>query len=278
VFKSRAAAVRVDALVTNGRRPVAGLTAADFELRDNGVIQTISAVDFETLPLNIISVLDVSGSVAGAPLAHLKRAYVAVIDALATGDRAALITFANKIALHTDLTSDRARLRALADDVQPGGATAVFDATFAALALREADQGRTLVLLLSDGRDTSSWLTARKLVQAARRTDVVLYPVTIPVLRPRFTTGGQPIPREQSVSPSEPLLDALAEETGGRVVYASDEAALAKTFLDVLEEFRQRYVLSYSPSGVSTSGWHAIEVKLRGKSGEVRARRGYSAR
>ena len=265
-FKTHVAAVRVDALVTDGRRPVAGLMARDFELRDNGVIQTITDVDYETLPLNIISVLDVSSSVSGAPLEHLKKAYLAVIDALAGDDRAALISFASRVELHSGLTGDRARLRALADRVQSGGATSVFDATFAALALREADQGRTLVLLLSDGQDTSSWLTARKVVQAARRTDVVLYPVTIRVMRPLFTRVDGP--RAGAIRrPFERLLDALAEETGGRVVYASDEAALARTFLDVLKEFRQRYVLSYSPSGVSSTGWHTIEVKLRGKSG-----------
>jgi Ca-activated chloride channel homolog len=277
-FKSHVAAVRVDALVTDGRRPVTGLTARDFELRDNGVTQTITDVDYETLPLNVISVLDVSSSVSGVPLGHLKKAYLAVIDALDGDDRAALISFASKIELHSGLTGDRARLRALADRVQPGGATSVIDATFAALALREADQGRTLVLLLSDGQDTSSWLTARKAVQAARRTDVVLYPVTIRPVRPLVTSGGRPRLQEQSAGPSERLLDALADETGGRVVYASDEAALARTFVDVLKEFRQRYVLSYSPSGVSSTGWHTIEVKLRGKSGEVRARRGYFAR
>lgn len=277
-FKSHVAGVRVDALVTDGRRPVAGLTARDFELRDNGVTQTITDVDYETLPLNIISVLDVSSSVAGAPLGHLKKSYLAVIDALAGDDRAALISFANQIELHSGLTGDRTRLRALADRVQPGGATSVFDATFAALALREADQGRTLVLLLSDGQDTSSWLTARKVVQAARRTDVVLYPVTMRVSGPRLTEDGRSIKMPQGPTPSERWLDALAEETGGRVVYASDEAALARTFLDVLKEFRQRYVLSYSPSGVSSAGWHTIGVKLRGKSGDVRARRGYFAK
>jgi VWFA-related protein len=260
-FKSRVAAVRVDALVTDGRRPVTGLTAANFELRDNGVLQTVTDLDQETLPLNIIAVLDVSRSVAGAPLGQLKRAYLAVIDALARDDRSALISFSNRVELHSGLTGDRARLRALVDGLQSGGATSLFDATIAALALREADQGRTLVILLSDGRDTSSWLTGRKAVDAARRTDVVLYPVTIRV------SGA-----------AERVLDALADETGGRVVYARDETALAATFLSVLTEFRQRYVLSYTPSGVSSTGWHTITVKLRGTAGDVRARRGYFAR
>ena len=255
------------------------LTAANFELRDNGIVQTITDVQYETLPLNIVCVLDVSGSVAGAPLQHLKQAYLAIIDALAREDRAALITFANRIELHSALSGDRARLRALVDDVHPGGTTSLFDGVFAALALREADEGRTLVLLLSDGRDTSSWLTARKLIDSARRTDVVIYPVTVRTIMPFVTAQGKPLihPRQGS-EPSERLLAALAEDTGGRVVFASDDAAVEATFLEVLREFRQRYVLSYAPTDVSDSGWHTIEVKLRGKSGEVRARRGYFAR
>jgi Ca-activated chloride channel homolog len=279
-FTSRAAAVRVDALVTSGRRPVPGLTAVNFELRDNGVVQTINDVHHETLPLNIICVLDLSGSVVGQPLAHLKQGLRGVIAALAGQDRAALLTFAHRIELHTALTADRARLLALVDGVQAGGTTALFDAVFAALALRETDEGRTLLLLFSDGRDTSSWLTARKLVDSARRTDVVIYPVTIRTLMPLVTVQGKVLTggRQSRPEPSERLLEALAEDTGGRVVYASDEAAVEATFLEVLREFRQRYVLSYSPTGVSDSGWHTIEVKLRGKSGEVRARRGYFAR
>lgn len=278
-FKTRVAAVRVDALVTNGRRPMTGLTATNFELRDNGVVQTITDVHHETLPLNIICVLDLSGSVAGEPLAHLKRGVLGLVSALAGEDRAALLTFAHRIELHTALTADRARLRALVDGVETGGSTALFDAVFAALALRETDEGRTLLLLFSDGRDTSSWLTARKLIDSARRTDVVIYPVTV---RSSLSFGtldakGRMIHRP-SPEPSERLLEALADDTGGRVVYASSEAALEPTFLEVLQEFKQRYVLSYEPTGVSDDGWHTVEVKLRGKPGEVRARRGYFAR
>jgi len=274
-FKSQVAGVRVDALVTDGRRPVTGLTAANFELRDNGVVQTITDVHHETLPLNVVCAFDVSGSVAGVPLGHLKDGLRGVISALGRDDRAALLTFAERIALHSALTGDRARLRALADGVTAGGTTSLFDAVFAALALRETDAGRTLLLLFSDGRDTSSWLTARKLVESARRTDVVIYPVTVRSI-PLVPFNGRV--RSQRQEPSERLLDALADETGGRVVFASDEAALSKTFLEVLSEFRQRYVISYTPTGVSDTGWHTTEVKLRGKSGDVRARRGYFAK
>lgn len=279
-FKSGTAAVRVDALVTDGRRPVRGLTAASFELRDNGVRQTITDVHHETMPLNVICALDVSSSVAGEPLEDLKRGYSALIDALSKEDRAALLTFANRIALHSALTGDRARLQALVGQLATGGTTSLFDALFSALALRETDEGRTLLILLSDGRDTSSWLTARKLVDAARRTDVVVYPVTptrlLSFKSPSRAAIPHEIPRRQESS--ERFLEALADETGGRVVDATDEAALSTTFLRVLDEFRQRYVLSYTATGVAERGWHTIEVKLRGQSGEVRARRGYFAK
>ena len=278
-FRSRVDAVRVDALVTDGRRPIVGLTAASFELRDNGVVQKISDVHYETLPLNIICVLDVSGSIAGEPLAHLKHAYQSVIEALAGEDRAALLTFAHNLDLHAAFTGDRGKLRDVVERVETGGSTSLHDAVFSALTLRETDEGRTLMLLLTDGRDTSSWLSARKLVDAARRTDIVIYPVTIRTVASFVNLSGHsPRLGAQRQEPSERLLEALADDTGGRVVFASDDSALESSFLSVLHEFRQRYVLSYTPERVSSTGWHTIDVKLRGRSGDVRARRGYFAR
>jgi VWFA-related protein len=275
-FRSRVAAVRVDALVTDGRRPVSSLTAANFELRDNGVVQTITDLHDETLPLNVIAALDVSGSIAGEPFQHLKRAYRSVIDALVGQDRGALLTFSQYVDLHSSFTGDRDKLRWLVDEVKTGGATSLHDAVFSALTLREIDEGRALMLLLTDGRDTSSWLPVRKLVDAVRRTDIVIYPVTL--RRPAsFVNLTEQRVRGRRQDSSERLLETLADDTGGRVVYASDESALESTFLSVLQEFRQRYVLSYTPQGVSTTGWHAVEVKLKGRRGDVRARRGYFA-
>ena len=70
-FRSRALAVRIDVLVMDGRNPVAGLTAADFELRDNGVVQNIDSVDNAEVPVNVVLTLDTSASVEGKRLADL---------------------------------------------------------------------------------------------------------------------------------------------------------------------------------------------------------------
>jgi Ca-activated chloride channel family protein len=282
-FTTGVEVVRVDVLVTSGNRPITGLTHADFELRDNGVVQTISDVSRETLPLNVICALDVSGSVEGAPLAQLKQAMSALIDVLDTKDRAALVTFSDRLQIHTALTGDRAALRQLLPGMKAGGATALFDAIFASLALRESDSGRTLLLLFGDGLDTASWLSARKVLDAARRTDVVVYPIMVgqpasPMLpRSGRRTSGTARPVFATPDPGRTLFEEFADETGGRRFQADGAAALRTTFVDVLQEFRQRYVLSFVPSGVPTGGWHAIDVKLRGRSGDVKARRGYFA-
>src|SRR5882672_7668431 len=64
-FRSGTLGVRVDVLVTNGQQLVRGLDARDFELRDNGVVQSVSEIEIERIPLNLILVFDTSTSVAG---------------------------------------------------------------------------------------------------------------------------------------------------------------------------------------------------------------------
>jgi Ca-activated chloride channel homolog len=287
-FTTGAAAVRVDVLVTDGNKPVTGLAGANFELRDNGVPQQVADFSRETLPLNVIGVLDLSGSVSGEPLRRLKQGMMSLVDALEGKDRVALVTFSERLRIHSSLTEDRARLRQIIEGVSAGGATSFFDAAFAGLALREGDGGRTLLLLFSDGIDTASWLTAQQVVEAAQRSDVVVYPVTVKPMNNLMTdiplatntrtmATMPPSPQAARQQQAQRMLSALAEATGGRVVYADAQRPLGETFVEVLSEFRQRYVLSYSPSGVSNEGWHTIEVKLRGKKGVVIARRGYFA-
>ena len=145
-FRAGVAVVRVDALVTGGGgRPITGLTAANFELRDNGVPQRIIDISQESLPLNLFTLLDLSGSVEGPPLEQLKEGVTALIDALGEKDRAALLTFASRIELQSPLTADRDRLRELVRGMKARGSTSVFDAVFAGLAMRESDDGRALL-------------------------------------------------------------------------------------------------------------------------------------
>ena len=172
-FKSGTVGVRVDVLVTNGQQLVRGLQASDFELRDEGVLQAVSQVDIEEIPLNLILVFDTSGSMAGQRLQSLLEASRSLLDALREHDRVALLSFSSRVRLLAPLTTSREQIRGALATLTARGATSLRDAAFAGLALREADPGRTLLLIFSDGADTSSWLKTPGVLESARRTDAV---------------------------------------------------------------------------------------------------------
>ena len=282
-FASRAVAVRVDVLVTEDKKLVGGLAAADFEVRDAGVLQDVRQIDVEQLPLNLVLTFDTSQSVAGPRMAALLDGARGVVGALRGADRAALLAFSTRVRLLSPLTPSRTQIAVALDQLSAAGSTSLRDAVFAALALRHEDNGRTLVLVFTDGNDTSSWLTTSKVIEAARRTDAVVYGVGIRQ-QTRYTgytvsQGHSPtvVNRTETIEQIGEFLRKVSDETGGRTLFASADADLGATFARTLDEFRNRYVLSYTPTGVSSIGWHALEVKLKSRKGKVTARRGYFA-
>lgn len=282
VFRAGVDAVRVDVLVARGGRPVTGLTSADFELRDNGVVQEIDAVAIEDVPVTLTLVLDVSESVEGEPLEDLRSAIGAAADALSARDQLALFTFSHQIGMAAAPTRQLEQVRSAARAVQAGGATSLYDAALAALVMRERVDGRAVMLVFSDGADTASWLDPRKVLAAAQRSDVVVYVVALGDLFEREDKDAllrdrrerQWFREEPSLYPRQ-FLPALAEDTGGALLVAGRSDRLRETFVRVVNEFKSRYILTYTPQRVAVGGWHAIDVRLTGERAEITARRGY---
>lgn len=258
-FSSRVEAVRVDVLVKDRGQVVRGLGPQDFEVRDEGVLQEIDLVRLEQVPLNVILGLDVSQSVDGERLEHLLAASNALLDRLNGEDRAALLTFSHAVRLRQELTGEIQRVRAALAAVVPTGQTSLVDGTSAAVALSGSDVGRSLLIVFSDGVDTSSFLSPDVVLQSARRSDVVAYGVAI----------------RSRISPM--FLEDLGELTGGAVFEIESTKDLSQTFLRILDEFRQRYLLSFSPRGVPNTGWHRLDVRVKGRRATVSARAGYQA-
>lgn len=254
-FSAGVSQVRVDVLVTDRGQVVRGLQASDFEVLDNGVPQRVDLVTFEQVPLNVILALDLSESVSGERLDHLRSAASGVLDGLAERDQAALLTFSHRVRLKEALTSNVARLREALGNVAPTGNTALIDGAYAAMMLGASDIGRDLVILFSDGLDTASWLPAASVLESAKRADVVVYGV--------------------SAQGNAPFLRELSGLTGGSS-FEVDSKELRAQFLAILEEFRQRYLVSFSPA-VSTPGWHRLDVRVKGRRASVKARAGYLA-
>lgn len=276
-------AVRVDVLVTDGSRPVSGLTADDFELRDSGVLQRIDTMSFEDVPLSVTLALDASASVRGESLEHLKQAAIAAAGLLKREDRAALLTFAEEVDLRSDWSADRQALNRAIALTSASGSTALHDAAYAALTLKDPASGRPLVLLFSDGEDTASWLPGQTVIDLARRSDAVVYGVGLRTPNAQklgyladFRTGLQPdIGRVLPTELTRSFLTALAEESGGKYLDIARPDRLRDTFAQIVAEFRSRYLLSYTPTGVRTGGWHPIAVTLKKRNATIVARRGY---
>ena len=283
-FRSGVDLVRVDALVLNKGVTVSNLTSADFELRDNGVVQSIHSVALESLPLSLTFVLDTSGSVAGPKMRHLASAVELMLKGLRDRDRAGLVTFSHRVWQRLPPGSDFLRITAVLTQYTAVGGTALHDAVYAGLALSSGKDARPLVVVFSDGVDNASWLRHDVVERAAQRSDAVVYGVAVAALmRPGFalSTGHeqQPEIRLATVPTYLPhqtvFLDTVANATGGRVIKADTTENLPAAFDGILREFRTRYVVAYSPRGVDTPGWHRIELKVKGRRAEVKARRGY---
>lgn len=256
-FSARVDGIRVDVLVTDSsRRPIRELTAADFAIRDNGVPQDVDVVSFGETSLNVGLAFDLSESVAGEPLRRLRAASRALIAELLPADRVALVTFDNVVTLRCALVSSReCTINALAE-ATPDGETALVDGVFAGMMAGESDAGRSLLMVFSDGLDTASYLRAERLLDMGRRSDVVVYPIAWKGARPEF-------------------LDELAELTGGRLHEVGRDDDLSATFRAILDEFRYRYLVTYTPKNVPKDGWHKLEVRVNRSGARVKARPGY---
>jgi VWFA-related protein len=258
-FSSRVEAVRVDVLVKDRGQIVRGLGTQDFEVRDEGVLQEVDIVRLELVPLNVVLGLDASASVTGERLEHLLGAGHSLLERLSGEDRAALLTFSHAVRLRQELTRDIPLVRQALDAVIPAGQTSLIDGASAAIALSGADVGRSLLIVFSDGVDTASFLSSDAVLQSARRADVVAYGVAI----------------RSRINPT--FLKELGALTGGSVFEIESTKDLSQTFLRILDEFRQRYLLSYTPRGVPATGWHRLDVRVKGRRATVSARAGYQA-
>lgn len=285
-FRVSVEAVNVDVLVVDGKRPVAGLTAADFELLDSSVPQVVTAAAVDDVPISLLIALDTSESVKGDVLSRLKEGAAAALAMLRPADRAALVTFSSLVNLVAPWGAGRDTVAEAVTGARAGGGTSLYDASFTALQLRDDKPGqRNLAVVFSDGDDTGSWLPDRAVVDKAHRTETVVYSVVMndtgtadrpsPHLMARSGIEVTP-PQVRSLIQGTGFLADLATATGGERFVVTRASELRAAFTPIVADFRSRYVLTYTPAGVDAHGWHPIEVRVKGRSVTVRARRGYS--
>lgn len=253
-FRSGIELVQLDVSVTRGRKPVTDLGAGDFEITDNGIAQDVQSATLSEVPLDLTLVLDVSRSVSGERLKSLVTATVQLLDLLHRDDRVALITFSHSVKRLVPIGRDLDAVRQSLGRLRGDGSSSVRDAIYLSLQSSPRTGARSMVLVFTDGVDTASWLTEGEVLHAARRAGSVVHILMT-------ESGG--------------FYQSVAEVSGGRTWRVDSAGQLPTRFAEALTEMRSRYLLSYTPHGSASPGWHALRVRVKNRAVDVNARPGY---
>ena len=277
-FRSSLDLVSIQTSVRDRRgRPVKGLTTDDFEVRDNGKPTPILSFRSDRQsPLSLAVLVDMSGSMrVGPKMAMTRQVFDTLLKQLRPGhDELALLTFDSALHERQPFTKEIDRLSGVLDNLKPFGSTSLYDA-IAATARRLGARSAThkAIIVLTDGTDTSSTLTAPEVSGLASSIDVPVYIVaTVPsidqaaMLETEDPAGSRP-------SGGAALKD-LAEWTGGSLLFAASFGETVAVAARLLEELRQQYVLAIE-AAQGLNEWRRLEVRVRDRSAVVKARSGY---
>jgi Ca-activated chloride channel family protein len=255
---------RNGAIVTN-------LGRADFQVLDDGVPQQLAVFERNTsLPLSVAILIDTSGSTQ-IDLPYETRSVSKFLPALLSAgnpqDAFALFSFNWRTNMDIDFSRSRARAQRVLKTLKGEGGTSLYDAIYLASGVLGEREGRHVMVVITDGGDTTSYKRYEDALAAAQRSDVVMYPI---VVIPIESDAGRNIGGEHA-------LATLASSTGGRIFYPSSYDDLDTAFSQILHDLRTQYLLGYYPRHVvETHGrFHTVTVKAKGGTLRVIARSGY---
>jgi Ca-activated chloride channel homolog len=268
-FKSNTGAVvSIFATVTDrDNRLVPDLTRDDFEILDNDQPQTLTVFENEARPITVVMMLDTSASMTGN-LKLLREAAEQFVIRLMPGDKAKVGAFNDKIEVSGHFTADRDELVAELRGLDYGNATRLYDAAAMSLDELTGVDGRRVIVILTDGEDTSSRTRFGTVMDRARTEDVMIYAIG---LASEYFDGVRMVRSKPDGS-----LRRLAEETGGGYFELKKTSDLAPTFTRVAQELHSQYVLAFVASRLDNR-LHKLTVRLKQPGMTARARRSYMA-
>ena len=255
------------------RRLVPGLLRDDFEVYDNGKLQTLTQFDNQATPITVAVMLDTSGSMTLA-LDLVKQAAEQFFIRLHPEDAAKVGAFNDKLEIHppqgTPFTNNRDQLIRMMKELDFGYPTRLFDALdFGMEQLRGVD-GRKVVLVFTDGEDTASKLGSGEVLDRARAEEVMVYAIG---LETEMNLDG----RRVRSSPDR-ALRRLSEETGGGhfILRVNESDKLNETFTRVAQELHSQYILGFTPQALDGKV-HKLEVRIKKPGLTARSRKSYVA-
>jgi Ca-activated chloride channel family protein len=277
VFKAGVEAVVVAASVRDDKgRIVRNLKKSDFEVIDTGFGRPIREFYSGDAPISLAVLLDISGSMGvGGNMDRARQAVaVATTNLRDANDEAALFTFDSTLQQVVEFTKDLERVRQVSLKGTPWGKTSLFDAIAeTARSAADRDNRHRAVLVITDGVDTGSSLSAREVSAIASAVDVPVYLLT--VVNPLDHPGGEfEVIAADGRSTQAATLADLARWTGGDMRIVSMPAQTVEELGDLFAELRHQYLIIFEPG--PRPGWHPLEIRTRKKDLVVHARSGYT--
>jgi Ca-activated chloride channel family protein len=264
--------VRILATVKNAAGQLVGsLEKDDFRVYDNGVPQQIAVFERHTeQPLSVSVLIDTSGSTA-KELRYETESVSRFLKALfAEGnpaDTAALYSFNYQVVKHNHFTRNHTSLERSLKTLKSEGGTSLYDALYLAAGELGDRDGRHVIVVVTDGGDTTSAKDFHGALEAVQLADAVIYPVLV---MPIINDAGRNIGGENA-------LATFAARTGGRVFLPQVGPELDKAFAEIIKELRTQYLLAYYPKNVppSKDRFHRLRVEAGRSDLRVLARSGY---
>ena len=271
VFRSGIELVQVTVTVRDVDGRLDGdLGRDDFEVTEDGVLQSITQFQRGRVSISLGIVLDVSESMYGQRMDDARYALKRfLVDLLEPSDEVFLIVFNHDPKIVERWSRGPARLQGRLDHLRPYGATAIYDAMALALPLFETrSHQRAAVVLISDGSDTASDADVRDIQRRVRRSDAFVYAVAIDAPQSR------PINDRVSLH----TLREITDESGGYTEVIHDSPDLVPATERIAEELNHQYTLGYTPNHPPDGKYHGIRVRVKDRDDyRVQARRGYVA-
>lgn len=252
--------------------PISNLDKDDFKVLEDGIPQTISIFDRESeLPLSIVVAIDTSESTRSDLKLEIASAKRFVHSILRPQDRLSIFQISEDVLQLTRYTADMKSIEGAIDNLQKGAGTSLYDAIYLGADTLLNRQGRKVMVLITDGGDTTSSASYASAVRHAQEAEAIVYSIIIvPVAADAGrNTGG------------EHALIQISKDTGGKYYYAESIDQLDRAFRQVSEELRTQYLIAYYPNRrVADSPFRRITVEVNKKDDEgkpliVRHRAGY---
>jgi Ca-activated chloride channel family protein len=247
------------------------LNKDDFKVMDSGTPQKVSLFQRNTsLPLSVAVLIDTSGSTETNLHYEVTSIQHFLNTLLAAGnpdDAFELFSFNWRTNLEADFSRNERRADRALHALHGEGGTSMYDAIYLASDTLASREGRHVMIVVTDGGDTTSYKQYKDALSEAQRADTVLYPIiVVPIAADAGrNTGG------------EHALATLAQSTGGRIFYPGGVDQLDVAFADILRELRTQYLIGFYPEGVpeSAHSYHPVNVQIPMPALRISARSGY---